>query len=375
MLEAIVTDGGLRNVLAGIRGLGRAGVQILVTAERSTAAGMRSRYATERVVLPSVNDDQRRFAAAVSALATARADGLEQPIVVHPGREEAIDALIEHAPASEAWRLPWPAASARLLRQKESLGRLASEAGVRTPRTLAMGTAAELEAEPPKTPSMLKPLGPGGGRVVPAPEPATLARVLSEWPDASESIVVQERVDGTLVSLSVVVDSDGQVVAAFQHRALRTWPEAAGTTSAAIGEAVDDDLLDAATRLLRAASHQGFAQVQFLADAGGAAVIDVNCGFPGSLPLALASGVNLPLTAHRVARSEPVVATRPYRTGLRYRWLEADLMAFVHGRPGALCRAPGSIGAVWARDDPVPSVLLTLDGIIARARRLARVAR
>lgn len=370
--EAIVTDVGLRNVVAGLRALGRAEVPLIAVARERNAAGMRSRYASERVVLASATDDASLFAKAIDALATARAEGSDRPFVVYPGAEEAIDALLRREPEADSWCLPWPVRSTQLLRDKEALAGLCDSAGVAVPRSLATGTPDELLASLPETPCIVKPVGGGGGRAVAARDADGLREVLSGWPDPGERLVAQERADGDLVSLGLVLDDRGGVAAAFQQRALETWPPEAGTVSYAVGETVRENLLDSARRLLEAAGHVGFAQVQFLAGRKMAWVIDVNCGFPGSLPLALASGVNLPLAAHRIARGEAVPAVRPYRPGKRYRWLEADIMASARGRPRALLRRPGGAGAVWARDDPMPSAILAWESVAGRARRLAR---
>jgi hypothetical protein len=102
----------------------------------------------------------------------------------------------------------------------------------------------------------------------------------------------------------------------------------------------------------------------------------VNTRFYGSMPLALASGVNLAAAWHAVAVGSPCPATLPdYRTGVSYRSLRHEFAAAVNGSPGLLMRrAPRpTSGALWARDDPVPSALLTAQTMSASlGRRLLR---
>jgi hypothetical protein len=64
-----------------------------------------------------------------------------------------------------------------------------------------------------------------------------------------------------------------------------------------------------------------------------------------------------------------------YPEGVRFRWLEADLSAGIHGQARRLAALPhrGTAGAMWAADDPAASALLALDAVRVRgARRLGR---
>jgi predicted ATP-grasp superfamily ATP-dependent carboligase len=368
--QAIVTDAGLRNVVAGIRALGRAGVDVLALAERRRAAGRRSRFSSRDADFGSACEEPARFAEELRALAAKLGANSQGPVVVYPGSEEAIEACLDHPYRDASWKLPWSVESTQGLRDKERLKQIAASAGVRTPETLAAGSPPELLESHLPAPCLIKPLGAGGGRVRQASTAEELRRILSGWEHPRERLILQERVDGELVSLALVVDATALVVAAFQHRALATWPAEAGTVSSAESEAVSEDLLSPALALLREAEHRGFAQLQFLRGDGRTALIDVNCGFPGSLPLALASGVNLPYASLQVALGGDVEPVLRYPTGRRFRWLEADLLAAANGRPSALFRRPGSVGAAWALDDPVPGAILAAESVARGAKRI-----
>jgi predicted ATP-grasp superfamily ATP-dependent carboligase len=373
-MSAVVTDADLRNVVAGIRALGRGGAAVLACGPTARAAGIHSRHALLGEVVPPVTAAPVKFSRAVATLASglSPADGL--PVIVHPGREEAIDALLGADPSANLWRLPWPRSSVRLLRDKAELELLAGGAAVRTPAVVEVTSLGTLRERPPFPPCVLKPRSAGGGPATVAKTRQEVAQALAAWPEDADDIVVQEHVDGALISLGLIV-RDGTVVAEFQHRALETWPRGGGTVARAIGEAVDPAIREASQRLLVAAGHEGFAQVQFLCGSGPPALIDVNCGFPGSLPLALRSGVNLPRIAHGLARGEPTAPRPSYRPGAVFRWLEADLMATARGEVGAIVRRPSrrTVGATWDYRDPMPSLLLSAQ-IIRKGlgRRAAR---
>jgi hypothetical protein len=111
--------------------------------------------------------------------------------------------------------------------------------------------------------------------------------------------------------------------------------------------------------------------------AAGPLLIDANLRFYGSLPLALAAGVNLPALWHAVvAGGELPAFPPPYRVGVTYRHLEHELTAAFHGRPHLLLDGPPRprTGAMWAADDPVAGVLLAARAAASYAgRQAARV--
>jgi hypothetical protein len=108
----------------------------------------------------------------------------------------------------------------------------------------------------------------------------------------------------------------------------------------------------------------------------GPLLIDINLRFYGTMPLALACGVNLPAAWHAVATGAPLPSPAPYAVGVRYRRLEADLAAASHGAPRRLLRrTPGpKIGATWAPDDPLAGAMVSVDSLgrsaVERARTL-----
>jgi hypothetical protein len=69
MTEALVTDAHLRSVVAGMRALGRAGIDVLAVAPSRWAAGLWSRYAMSRFVRPDVCEHPDAFLDALAELA------------------------------------------------------------------------------------------------------------------------------------------------------------------------------------------------------------------------------------------------------------------------------------------------------------------
>lgn len=372
-MKALVTDAHLRSSVAGIRALGTAGVPLVAAATDRSAAGLWSRYVSARAALPAPQLSTQAFVDALGKLAARHG-----PLVVYPGQESSVGALLERAD-----RLPPGVVSPyadvdapRRLREKPELAELAVAAGLAAPRTLASGSSSELAGMKLRAPCAVKPVRPGGvlasTRV--AEDEASLADLLASLPP-DEPLLVQDHVGGPLTSVAIVTDSDGAVAARFQQEARRTWPPGAGASALAVSVTPDDDLVERGAALLRSVGYSGLAQLQFLRASDGPALIDVNPRFYGSLPLALAAGVNLPAAWHAVVTGgRPPPRSAPYRVGVTFRWLEADLMAAVDGSPGALLQriSRPAAGAAWSSADPVPGVMLAWQAVAGRVPKLAR---
>ena len=90
IVPALVTDVELRSAVAGVRGLGRANIPVVGISAHRAAAGLRSRYVVERARGPNVLTDPACFVESIARVAKRCG-----PIVVYPGREEALDALLD----------------------------------------------------------------------------------------------------------------------------------------------------------------------------------------------------------------------------------------------------------------------------------------
>ena len=371
IVPALVTDVDLRNAVAGVRGLGRANIPVVGISAHRAAAGLRSRYVMERARGPNVLTDPACFVESIARVAKRCG-----PIVVYPGREEALDALLDHqAELPPEAILPYPSpAIVRSLRYKPGLAALAESVGLSSPRTLVEASAAELARSAVPVPCVAKEVAPGG-----AVELTTVIETVAELEafllrlPEHQPLLLQERVAGPLGALSLVLSRKGEVAARFQQVASRTWPQRAGPSSLAVSVEPDERLVEKARRLLAAAGYWGFAELQFLGVGETPALIDINPRFYGSLPLALACGVNLPASWHGVTLDGSVGSRpAPYRVGVSYRWLEADLSAALQGAPRRLFarRSGPRVGAMWASDDVVPSALLTAQAVTERVNRL-----
>jgi predicted ATP-grasp superfamily ATP-dependent carboligase len=367
-LDALVTDVQLAPAVAGVRGLGRAGIGVIALGPDRSAAGLWSRYTSDREVGPDAVASPEAYVDLVARVAKERG-----PLVVYPSREESIDAIVDHlAEMPPEVAFPFPTDDAlRKIREKPGLEALAAEVGLRSPATIVEATAGELLESSIPVPSVIKPAAPVGrvfctARVIESQE--ELREVLVQRAASDERVLVQEHATGSLISVEIVLDRDGQVAMQFQGLALETWPPKAGSISYAVSVEPDPDLVERAAELLRRAGYWGLAQLDFVDDARGKTLIDVNPRFYACLPLALACGVNLPQMWHAVVTGGPRPPLSNYPIGVTYRWLKGDLAAASQGLPRRLLRrrSRGGAGSAWASDDPLPGVLIASRAVTRR---------
>jgi hypothetical protein len=373
LIDALVPDAHLNAAVAGIRGLGLGGMRVLALGPSWVSSGLWSRHAAARAVGPSVVTAPGALGDRIARLAADHG-----PVVVYPSREETIDLMLSRSDWKSAV-LPFPGGEVmRQVRDKSLLERTAAEAGLKTPLSRYEGSAAELAERRFLWPVVVKP-----ARPVSALKTARLARAEDElrWllrgVPPQEHLIIQERVLGPLVSIELVIDREGRLVARFQQVTTRTWPSAAGSIALATSVEPDEGLVSRTAAMLAEIGYWGLAQVDFVETPEGHVLLDVNPRFYRCLPLAVACGTNLPALWHAVAVGRPVGSPGTYRIGMTYRWLEADLVAAARGAPARLFeRTPHPrTGAAWASGDPLPGVLLSLSAVASRATRMLRPRR
>ncbi len=204
-----------------------------------------------------------------------------------------------------------------------------------------------------------------------------LIELTSSLPD-DEGFLLQEHVQGTLISLEVVIDREGRLVRRFQQVVVRTSPPEGGSVARSVSVAPDEALAAQAADMLARVGYWGLAGLQFLSNGMGLALIDVNPRFYGPLPLSLACGMNLPAAWHAVTVGEDPGRPDAYPAGITYHRAEADIGAALRGRPDLLFGGGSRprAGSFWAPDDPVPAALLTAEAVGVRiAKRVGQLRR
>lgn len=151
-----------------------------------------------------------------------------------------------------------------------------------------------------------------GARVVPD-------RTALEALPRDENLIVQELLPGEEYSVDVIAAGDGRIVAAVPRTRARV-----DSGVAIAGRTVHDpELEETAIAIAQAIGLVGVANVQLRRDrTGRALLLEVNPRFPGSLPLTIAAGVDVPSLVVDLYTGQTLPDRLPFRDVATVRFLE-----------------------------------------------------
>jgi predicted ATP-grasp superfamily ATP-dependent carboligase len=331
--DALVLDGSHKQSLASARCLGRAGLRVAVgeSLTDEPVPAYHSRYCARRVMLPSYVTQPEGFAAAVVDFVR------EFPTrVVLPAGDATIAAL---APAREqlaglgSTLALAPDTALQVANDKVRTLKVADELGILMPRTIGIGSAADLPAAIAELgfPFVLKPTmswtGKHPQRLVPADvlTEAEAVEATEFFLGAGSGVLAQQFACGRREGVTLFV-AGGEILASCGHVAHRTTPPLGGSSVVRESIRVPPYLLDASVRLAKAIGIEGPCEVEFRRDAQGRPLLmEINPRLAGTLENALRSGVNIPLMTWRWAAGLEVQPVADHRVGVRTRWLVGDL--------------------------------------------------
>jgi carbamoyl-phosphate synthase large subunit len=169
-------------------------------------------------------------------------------------------------------------------------------------------------------PLLVKPRSGAGGRgVVVVQSPQELASCPQDG-----SCLVQEYLPGEEYSVDVLANADGHVVAAVPRARLKVDSGIAVTARSFH----DAELEDAAIAVARRIGLTFTANIQFKRDRSGRAkLLEVNVRFPGTMPLTVHSGVNMPLLSIRTLLGADIPASMDFVDTALVRFWEEHIIA------------------------------------------------
>jgi predicted ATP-grasp superfamily ATP-dependent carboligase len=317
--------------LAIVRDLGSHGVAVYGIARRPSALGMSSRYLREGMLRAAGEEaliaqlceiGQRLGRACLFAIA-----------------ENDIAMLNRYRDRLAGFQLMF-ADEARMTRvlNKEQTYAAAAKAGVRVPRTEQVASMAEAErlgaslrfpvvlkwANPNDVGATLSAAGLALDKTHYCYSAPELTAYLRPYEKVGMYPLIQEYCAGYGLGQFVLM-RDGVAHYAFQHRRVHEWPPEGGFSSLceSVPLSAHTELMTQSIALLRALDWEGIAMVEYRHDpaTGESALMEINGRFWGSLPLAFHAGASFPWLAYSLFGSGAVVAQRPYRSGLRCRFM------------------------------------------------------
>jgi predicted ATP-grasp superfamily ATP-dependent carboligase len=294
-----------------VRELGRAGVQVVGIAHKSTAIGLKSRYLKRGIVI-----DQPRSEELLRCLQALGEEYGEASLLTVS--EANLSWLLEHRDDLGALRpvLPHLDALNTVLDKQKTLA-IAEELGIKVPQTVEPKSFEDLEilANRLNYPVVLKWSDPNimgpllSAQKIPllkAEYAANSSELLSigqryiaigRWP------LVQEYCAGVGLGQFFYMHG-GQALRRFQHVRIAEWPPEGGFSSVCDSIPLSEhcELQERSIALLQAIGWEGVAMVEYRFDphTNQAALMEINGRFWGSFPLAVNCGAGFALMAHYV---------------------------------------------------------------------------
>jgi predicted ATP-grasp superfamily ATP-dependent carboligase len=344
--RVLVTDAHTTSALAIVRSLGAARMSVTTAGEAGRFnLASHSRHASRAITLASAEQNPVAYAEAVIAeLERGSYDVLipttDTTTAILRRYRAQVERLVRVAIPSDA--------ALDAAQDKQITIERARENGVAVPRTRIFRSLIELdrEAEGLTYPCVVKPrfsrhwdgVGPmARGTAQYADSAQALRNICCTASHAPELLLVQEFISGGGVGVFALMD-EGHVRTVFAHRRLREANPTGGRASLAESIPPDERFVTPALRLLRALRWTGVAMVEFK-DPGAPAppvVMEINGRFWGSLPLAIAAGVDFPLLLVQQVMGVAMTIPPMYAHGVRCRHLKSDLSylaAAMKGRP------------------------------------------
>ena len=328
-----------RSFLAVVRSLGRRGASVHVAWCPADDLALRSRYIAEIQDIPIPEAVSGPWVAALEELVRR-----ERYDLIIPTNDEAVVALrAERARFADLARVYQLNERAfEVAYDKHATGELARELGIPFPEERLLSEAVDgpsLLAEL-GTPLVLKPRHSFDFDRVKWEHQVRKVRDERELDVAARAlldqgeVLAQRNVPGRGVGVEILAEG-GEILLAFQHERLHE-PLQGGGSSYRRSQALDTDLLDAVTKLARALEYTGVGMFEFKREPSTKRwwLIEINARFWGSLPLALAAGVDFPWALYGLLVEGRREFLREYEPGVTCRnpsidwpWLWRNLRA------------------------------------------------
>lgn len=330
MGRVLVLGHDARAFLAVVRSLGRAGHEVDCAWHEAGGVALASKYLRYRHPVPLPRQGSTEWKHRLVGLLKEYAYDL-----VIPCTDAGVAALSEHAGDFAPYaRLAVPAADVLgELTNKARAAELAERAGVRVAERRRVESPDDVDAAAAEWgyPLVVKPrqshdlAAPGEKHEVCVASSGAEARAAFLRLGASGGVSVEKFFRGVGVAVGLLLE-DGGALMAFQHERVHE-PLRGGGSSYRRSVAVSPHLLEAALAVLQPLRYTGVAMVEFKVDAatGEWVFIEVNPRFWGSLPLALACGVDFPAALYGLFVEERRPTEAQYAANRFARNLSADL--------------------------------------------------
>lgn len=378
MTEVLVTDGRSRASLAVVRSLGEKNINITSGESFRYCSSFYSKYTKKRILYPNPDLDIDPFKDFLLEYVSKKDVEMIIPI-----RDSTTLTLARYRRDFEKHTLiPTPDYDKFIIgRDKSKTMELAEKLEIPHPKTFyeADISLSEIGKEL-GFPLLLKPVESSGSRGI------RVVKDASDLDSAYKSVcaeygppLVQEFIPlESAIGVSMLYNK-GERIAFFTHKRLREYPISGGPST--LRESIRHPEAEGyATRILDKLKWHGVAMVEFRVDGRDhkPKLMEINPRFWGSLPLAVASGVDFPYLLYKIMKGGHVEPIKDYKHHVKCRWfLLGDLLWFL-GAPLKQRFTSGYFNFfnsgydVLSWKDPFPAAGAIADGLISLTRRSRR---
>lgn len=325
-MNVLITDANKRTALYAIRSLGKKGISVTATEAFTTPnpIGFYSKYCKNKIFTPQPKDE--KYAKVLLGLA-------KEFDVLIPISTDSIIPISKHLDEFNACtKVPIPSYdSLEIAVDKKKTLEFAQQNGISIPRTFVPNNEEELRvlSKELNYPAVIKiRRGSGAKGVVYANSPSDLIYKYKSLQNIEEHPLIQEYIRGQGYGVSAIFNKNSRPKAVFVHKRIREYPITGGPST--FCESVKDtEMLNCGLKLLEKLKWYGLAMVEFKLDErdNRPKLMEINPRFWGSMPLAIASGVDFPYLLYKLAINGDIESVTSYKIGVRTRFLFSDLLA------------------------------------------------
>lgn len=358
-MNILVTDGENRSALAVTRSLGRQGYNVFVSGKDAGNISACSKFCRKAFKVPDPMNNRSYYSAAVAEIVTR--NNID---VIFPMTEQSVYCLNKARKLFGKSVVVACASSGKMeqVSNKYRLFQMAEKLGVAIPNTIFIADFHDFTAKRATIPAFPVVVKPAFSKievgvkifsagVMYAADQRELDFLYETKPVLRFPSLIQELIVGEGTGLFTLFDHDHHL-ALFSHQRLLEKPPSGGVSVLSESVRLDDEMIEAARKLLAEVGWEGIAMVEFKRDVrdGRAKLMEINGRFWGSLQLAVSSGVNFPvLCLDYYLGRKPVSVATDYTVGHRLKWVFGmlDHLIIRIKRGGCLINMPPGSLSCW----------------------------
>lgn len=324
-MSVLITDANKRTSLYALRSLGSKGIGVTATEIESIGKpiGFYSKYCMQSIVTP--NQNSKMYIPKMVDLAK------KHEVLIPISTDSMLPISKNISEFEKIIEIPIPKYEQLLIAQDKNLTlKVSEDLGIPCPKTIIPQNLSQLKDIASKLayPVVIKHReGSGAQGVVYAKSPADLIEKYSLMNQKQERPLIQEYIKGKGFGAFALFNKDSKPVATFVHKRLREYPITGGQST--FCESVQEPaILEYGLKILKELNWYGLAMVEFKVDEfGEPKIMEINPRFWGSMPLAIASGVDFPYLLYKLAIDGNIKEVHSYKIGVKTRFILSDTLA------------------------------------------------